>query len=44
MADPVPAERDIRVPVYGYYVFQKHSVHGFPTVDDPSDRSCRYLV
>jgi hypothetical protein len=32
------------VPVYGYYVFPKPSVHGFPTVDDPADRMCRYLV
>jgi hypothetical protein len=32
------------VPVYGYYVFPKPSVHGFPTVVDPADRSCRYLV
>jgi hypothetical protein len=30
--------------VYGYYVFPKPSVHGFPTVADPADRSCRYLV
>jgi hypothetical protein len=30
--------------VYGYYVFPKPSVHGFPTADDPADRSYRYLV
>jgi hypothetical protein len=28
--------------VYGYYDFRKPSVHGFPTPDDPADRSCRY--
>jgi hypothetical protein len=33
------AEREIHVPVYGYYVFLKPSVPGFPT-----DRSFRYLV
>jgi hypothetical protein len=32
------------MPVYGYYVFPKPSVRGFPTVDDPADRSCRYLA
>ena len=32
------------MPVYGYYVFPKPSVPGFPTAADPADRSCRYLV
>jgi hypothetical protein len=30
--------------VYGYYVFPKPSVHGFPIAVDPADHSCRYLV
>jgi hypothetical protein len=30
--------------VYGYYVFPKPSVSGFPTAADFADRSCRYLV
>jgi hypothetical protein len=30
--------------VYGYYVFFKPSVQGFPIAFDPADRSCRYLV
>jgi hypothetical protein len=30
------------VRVYGYYVFPKPSVHGFPTVANPADQSCRY--
>jgi hypothetical protein len=30
--------------MYGYYAYPKPSVHGFPTVADPADRSCRYLV
>ena len=30
------------MPVYGYYVFPKPSVHGFPTVANPADQSCRY--
>jgi hypothetical protein len=38
------AEREIPVLVYGYYVFPKPSVHGFPTIVDPADRSWRYLV
>jgi hypothetical protein len=38
------AKREITMMVYGYYVFPKPSVHGFPTTADPADRSCRYLV
>jgi hypothetical protein len=38
------AEREILVLVYGYSTFPKPSVHGFPTGDDPADRSYRYLV
>jgi hypothetical protein len=38
------AEREIPVLVYGYFVFPKPSVPGFPRADDPADRSCRYLV
>jgi hypothetical protein len=30
--------------VYGYYVFPKPSVQGFPTSADPADRNRRYLV
>jgi hypothetical protein len=32
------------VPEYGYYVFPKPSVQGFPTAANPADRSYRYLV
>jgi hypothetical protein len=38
------AEREIHVLVYGYYDFPKPSIHGFPTVVDPVDRSCRCLI
>jgi hypothetical protein len=38
------AEREIHMPVYGYYIFPKPSVQGFPTCVDPADRSCRYLI
>jgi hypothetical protein len=38
------AEREIHVLVYGYCDLPKPSVHGFPTVANPADRSCRYLV
>jgi hypothetical protein len=38
------AEREILVMVYGYFDFQKPSIHGFPTTVDPADRSYRYLV
>jgi hypothetical protein len=38
------ADREIIVLVYGYYVFPKPSVQGFPTAADPADRSYRYLV
>jgi hypothetical protein len=29
----------MHVPVYGYYVFPKPSVPGFPTAADPADRA-----
>jgi hypothetical protein len=38
------AEREIPVLVYGFYDFPRPYVQGLPIVDDPADRSCRYLV
>jgi hypothetical protein len=38
------AEREIFVPVHGYYVFPKPSVQGFTKAAYPVDRSCRCLV